>query len=107
MNGRTPNPCLWLAAVLLLSLPAVTHAQANLGTGELRIAGVRLVVSPATQTLRGTSGQALPRDQATGLTVTLEDPAHPGQPLTALLAALLGTFTVEGELTGARFARVV
>jgi len=34
------------------------------------------------------------------LTVTLEDPAHPGQPFTALPAALLTTFRVKGELSG-------
>lgn len=80
-------PRLLLGAMLLLSLPAVTHVRPNLGSGELRIAGVQVVVSPATQTV--------PRDQATGLTVTLEAPALP--------AALLGTFTVNRRVQRAAF----
>lgn len=103
MKGLPNSQRLLLSAMLLLSVGTLAHAQPNLGTGELRIAGVRLVVAPATQTLRVTSGQALPRSQATGLTVTREDPAHPGP---VLPAALFGTFTVGDELSGPEFAEV-
>ena len=93
---RRPDSGLLSRAILLLMLPTLAQAQPHLGSGELRIAGVQLVVSPATQTV--------PRNQATGLTVTIEDPALPGQPLTALPAALLATFRVKGELSGPGFA---
>jgi hypothetical protein len=87
-----PNSSRLLPGLLLLTLPALAHAQPHLGTGELRIAGLQLAASPASQTV--------PRNQATGLAVQLEDPAEPGEAMAAVPAALLGTFVVKGDLSG-------
>jgi hypothetical protein len=78
-----------IAAALLL-WPALTHAQQTpLASGELRIQGVELVVSPASQTV--------PKNQATGLTTALVDPTNP----TASVAdPSLTSLVVKGELSG-------
>jgi hypothetical protein len=77
-----------LAAGLLV--PALAHAQ-PLASGELRIAGVQLAVSPASQTV--------PRNQATALQAMLVDPSDPGQPAT-LPAEFVDGLVVKGELSG-------
>lgn len=74
---------------LLALLPAPAYAQSLLASGQLRLLGVQLAVSPASQTA--------PKNQATGLTTALVDPANP----TASVSdpSLVG-LVVKGELSG-------
>ncbi len=91
MGGRTTGWLVGLLAAVLLAtlLPDVSYAQPVLGSGTLRILGVRLADSPATQTV--------PRNQPTGLATQLVDPANPSEPVSD---PTLATLVVKGELSG-------
>jgi hypothetical protein len=80
------RPAIQLLAVLV---PFVAHAQSPLGSGQFRILGAQLAVSPASQTV--------PKNQATGVTVSL---VHPSHPAAVVATAGLGQLTVKGELSG-------
>jgi hypothetical protein len=78
-----------IGAALLLWAALAQAQQTSLASGELRIQGVELVVSPASQTV--------PKNQATGLNTALVDPTNP----TASVAAPgLSGLVVKGELSG-------
>ena len=76
-----------VAATLLL--PAGSHAQTILGSGELHILGAQLTVAPATQTV--------PRNQATRIDTALTDSQTPPAPVSP---ALLPGAIVRGTLSG-------
>jgi hypothetical protein len=80
-----------IAAMALLAVGYATAAvgQTPLASGELLIQGVELVVSPAHQTP--------PKNQATGLTTALVDPANPKA---SVADPSLTSLVVKGELSG-------
>ena len=88
-TGRT-----WAVLAAALLLPSLASAQSVLGSGELRILGVRLAVSPASQTV--------PRNQATRLATALIDgSASAPQTLPPSISdPSLANLVVKGELTG-------
>ena len=78
-----------LGALLTASYVEPTIAQAPVASGELRIVGVELAVSPASQ--------SVPKNQATGLTTALVDP---GNPTASVADPTLVNLVVKGELSG-------
>lgn len=92
---RAVPACWWALAgtVIALGLGDVAVGQKPLGSGELRIVGAQLAVSPPHQTV--------PRNQETGLSTALVDPSNP----TASVSdpSLVG-LVVKGELSGPDFA---
>jgi hypothetical protein len=86
---------MWVVWTAALLLPSLASAQSVLGSGELRILGVKLAVSPATQTV--------PRNQATGSATALidgsasasQDPLPP-----SISDPSLANLVVKGELSG-------
>src|SRR5574340_574466 len=83
-----------VGAVLALIYDSPSLGQAPLASGELRILGVQLVVSPAAQTV--------PKNQATGLDTALVDPSNPTASVTdPSLANLVVKGTLSGPAVGA------
>ena len=78
-----------IAAVAFLLVPVRACAQAVLASGELQIRGVRLALSPATQTV--------PRNQATGLATALVDPTNPVE---TVADPSISNLPVKGALSG-------
>src|SRR5262249_16580272 len=84
------------ALALAVALTGSAVAQPPLGSGELRIVGLRFVIDDASQTV--------PRNQATGLRNRFADPTNPSAALdAALLAGVADGLTLKGELSGPGF----
>jgi len=83
------NRWLIVMAVFTGAYLRAAAGQMPLASGQLRILGVQLVVSPASQTV--------PKNQATGLTTALVDPANP---TASVSDPSLAGLVVKGELSG-------
>ncbi|MFI5398533.1 MAG: carboxypeptidase regulatory-like domain-containing protein, partial [Candidatus Binatia bacterium] len=92
MRGQRVGWILGLTVAVTL-LPVFAHAQSPLASGQLRILGVQLVVSPGSQTV--------PKNQATALATALVDPLHP---TASVSDPSLVNLIVKGELSGPDFA---
>ncbi|MBI1817099.1 MAG: Ig-like domain-containing protein [Deltaproteobacteria bacterium] len=90
MKAAKTHSAQMVAAIALIAwLPSASFAQSVLASGELKIIGAQLQVSPATQTV--------PKNQASGLLTRLVDPANPDA---AVSDPALDGLVVKGELSG-------